>query len=108
VADVYSQRLFEVHGLAGGATLTFTVPSGYTAIVRDIDLYSSPTLSNAEIYISGSSGQTFFYASVAATTKDSPQWRGRQVLYAGETMTIYNGASESWDVTISGYLLANP
>lgn len=108
MADVYSVRFFEDVGLSPGSYLAYTVPDGYVAILRDIDAYSSAGVSDAEIYVEGHLGQTIFYGNVAATSKSNAQWRGRQVLQAGETITITVGASTDWDVTISGYLLVAP
>lgn len=108
MATVYSVRLFQALGLSPGTVVAYTVPAGYRAILRDIDLYSSAGVSNSEIYIEGALGQTIFHAEVAATTQDSPQWRGRQVLYEGETISVNVGGASSWDVTISGYELTLP
>lgn len=108
MATVYSVRFYAAVGLAPGSYTVYTVPPGYTAIVRDIDCYSSAGVSNAEIYFEGNLGQTFFHAEVVATTQDSPQWRGRQVFEAGDTISVNVGGASNWDVTISGYLLALP
>lgn len=105
---VYSVRLYHGLGVSPGTIVAYTVPAGYRAILRDIDCYSSAGVSNSEIYIEGDLGQTIFHAEVAATTQDSPQWRGRQVFEPGETISINVGGASAWDITMSGYLLTLP
>lgn len=107
MATVYSKRLAQALGFPNGSSIVYTVPAGYTAVVRDIDCYTSAGVSNADLFFEGAIGNTFFRAEVVALTQDSPQWRGRQILFAGETLTVNNTSSVSWDFAISGYELAD-
>jgi len=104
---VYSKRLFSAVGFTPQSVVVYITPIGYTAVLRDIDLYNSAGSSNSEIYIEGDKGQTIFHAEVVALTKDSPQWRGRQVFYEGETISVNLPGPDIWDITMSGYELVN-
>ena len=101
---VYSTRFLAEAGFTGEAA--FEVPGGYVAVVRDID---AVVYTGAGYTIqAGIGGLTNFWAittGVVAVT-DSIQWRGRQVLNAGEQLVIATDASA--DFVASGYLLSLP
>jgi len=103
MAYVYSTRFL---GWASSeAVEPYVVPSGYLIIVRDIDVYSGGgAMINWQVYVNAfakfAAGQ-FTIESVAQTA----QWRGRQVLYAGEELVFASDGPT--DGLISGYLLAN-
>lgn len=100
---VYSTRFIAVQGLVGAEV--FTVPVGYVAVVRDINLYNGGGITVTTAIWHGSAGQALALWSSSASASDA-FFTGRQVFYAGETFDITtNGA---WDVTVSGYLLATP
>ena len=87
-------------------TLSYTCPSGFTLVLRDLDTYSNELLETS-VHLIGSEGQTIWYNGFAAG--GNPQyagWRGRQVLTTGEDVTIT--ASGGVDVTLGGYLLVLP
>lgn len=108
MADVYSHRFYSVKGLAPGSSAAIAIDAGRTAVIRTVDCYCSAGASNAQLFIEGDQGQAFFRAEVVALTQDEAQWRGDQVLFENETLTINNPSASPWDVTISGYLLTNP
>jgi hypothetical protein len=83
----------------------FVVPTGEVWIVRDIDAYNNSGSSAADCYfVDAISNGTFYYAKNAAVSKDSVQWRGRQVFGAGGSVYV-NPNGNTWDIRISGYKL---
>jgi hypothetical protein len=100
---VYSARFIAVQGLVG--TETYTVPPGYVAVVRQVNLYNGGGISVTTAIWHGSVGQTLALWASSLTASDA-FFVGAQVFYAGETFDITtNGA---WDATVSGYLLTTP
>lgn len=104
-APVYSSRFIQQVGLDSSAS--FAVPSGFIAVVRDLDAYCNATIGFANLFMEGAIGQTIAWHSWEVTTQDQFQWRGRQVLEPGETLTVVadTGVGVGIDVTVSGYLL---
>lgn len=101
---VYSTRFLEEVGLDGLAS--YTVPAGFTAVLRDLDAYNASGIAVGRIFLLGHLGQTIWFA-VSAEEQDTYQsWRGRQVLLEGEKFTV--NTEVHWDVTVSGYLLTLP
>lgn len=98
---VYSTRFLGVAGLNG--TTAYVVPVGLVAVVRDIDAYANVSVASRELHIIGAAGQTIWWADWNTGDQVARQWRGRQVLEAGESLTVTT--SDLIDVTISGYLL---
>jgi hypothetical protein len=104
IRPIYSTRL-----LAWAADSTpppYLVPTGYVAVVRDIDVWSGGgAMINWQVAVNTiakfAAGQ-FTIESIAQTA----QWRGRQVLNAGEFLVF--SADGVVDGMISGYLLAVP
>jgi hypothetical protein len=84
----------------------YEVPTGYVAIVRDIDIYSGGgAMINWQVAVNGiakfAAGQ-FTILALAQTA----QWRGRQVVRAGEFLVV--SADGAIDGMVSGYLLTLP
>lgn len=103
MSQVYSTRFFAVQGLSG--SLTYTVPAGYVASVKHIDVYCN-TLGGASFTFVGSASQTIYWNDFNDTSGPPyGWWDGMAVFYEGETMTI-KSYGHPMDVTISGYLLA--
>lgn len=103
--SVYSKRFIQEGGLDGSATVT--VPTGVVWIVRDLDsvVHSGDP---GVIVLQGAADQDIWIGDTATTSTTLWYgWRGRQILYAGETLTVLV-ASGSWDVTVSGYELTSP
>jgi hypothetical protein len=83
--------------------VSYTVPAGYRAVVRDIDTYNGGDLLQFASYFEGNDLQTIWGVQWTNVNAWSNQWRGRQVFYAGES--FHFRADSGVDVTISGYLL---
>lgn len=84
----------------------FTVPTGYVAVVRDIDVWSGGgELTNVQVAVNAVAkfwAAQFTIESIAQVA----QWRGRQVLLEGEDLVF--SADGPTDGLISGYLLLSP
>lgn len=102
--NVYSDRFIEELGLNG--TVTYTVPSGFTVVVRDIDCYASAgAINNSHLRFTGYLGETLWFFVVSAQQQASGMWRGRQTFRQGEGFGIVTDAA--FDVRVSGYVLKN-
>lgn len=98
---VYSTRFL---GWAASSTPpAYEVPTGYVAVVRDVDVYSG---GGAMINWKLSINEVATFAAGQFTIEalaQVAQWRGRQVLNAGEVLVF--AADGATDGVISGYLL---
>lgn len=101
---VYSERLAQVLGLSGLELVS--IPAGFTAVLRDFDVYWGGGVIRRAVFLRGAGGQTIFYNSFGDTGGQYASWRGRQVIQAGETFSIFT--EDAMDVTLSGYLLTLP
>lgn len=109
MASVYS-TLFLSGNTTGGAPV-YTVPAGFVAILRDVDVYNN-SLVFAELFLEDSEfGNTIWRvdnnAFIPGSSIGSSQWRGRQVFTEGNGF-LFNASSGTWDVRASGYLLTLP
>lgn len=103
-ASVYSVRFIGTHDLSG--LETYTVPDGHTAVLRDFDAFWGVSTAGALVNLFGSAGQVIYQAAWGINDVGWRNWRGRQVLYEGETLQVFT--SDTIDVSLSGYLLTNP
>lgn len=103
MAGVYSTR-FYIGVLPTALTTVYTVPAGRVAVLRDIDGTNGVAGDQyLLLYIAG-----FFVLNLDANGASSGlaryyNWRGRQVLNAGESIQLQ--ASAGGDIALSGYLL---
>lgn len=103
---VYSTDFLDLHASELG--IGYTVPDGYKAIVRDIDVFFT-ALAVINLNIIGPSGGTFAYFSYIPTEAAFQSWRGRQVFNAGDTFGVTGTVDAgSFDIRVSGYLLTAP
>lgn len=103
VSRVYSTRIWEGRNVN---VLSYTVPSGYRLVLRDIDTFFGGGIGGGAANYVGTLGQTFAYASFTGLISELVSWRGRQVFEPGETIRMVSGPGV--DVTASGYLLELP
>jgi hypothetical protein len=89
-------------GLTG--TKSYVVPTGYTLVVRDIDIAWGSEAFVPFGRVLGDGGQAFAIWNGAALAANIMSWRGRHVMTEGQTLTVSvdNGNA---DVSVSGYLL---
>lgn len=105
---VYSTRFIQQHGLSGHAS--FMVPSGFVAVVRDVDSYIGTPAGFNSLYFHGAIGQTIWWTEATIGQSQYASWRGRQVFEPGELIDVEAdvGGLDAYDVTVSGYLLSLP
>lgn len=103
MAGVYSTSFIAEHALSG--SVVYTVPDGFVAIVRDIDVYVNGDLIATTYYaVDADTDGTFaWFVSPNEADPGLYSWRGRQVFLAGESFAFISG--NVCDVRISGYLL---
>lgn len=103
--SVYSTQFF-LGAMPANGTVIYTVPTGYTVVVRDIELYNGsagPGGCSVQIRVSGALEAVIFLApDMGANTW--AQWQGRAVLNVGQELASGAGASGFLGV-VSGYLL---
>jgi hypothetical protein len=102
---VYSTLLFTGLLPVGTGTL-YTVPSGYVAVVRDIEVWSGATSQAGINFGLLSSG---FYAviwNLEIQPSAWQQWKGRVVAPAGLELQGYGGGQSTIHACVSGYLLS--
>lgn len=100
---VYSTRFLAQHDINVATPAQYTVPVGKLAILRDIDSYHGGLVGNI-LYatLASSPAVVFFQASWAINEQGWRPWRGRQVFYAGDTISLFS--NHNLDVYASGYL----
>lgn len=105
---VYSSRFIQQHGLTTSAS--FAVPSGFVAVVRDLDAFIGTPTGVNDLFMHGALGQAIFWDSAQIGISKYMSWRGRQVFEPGELISVEVnvGALDAFDVTVSGYLLTLP
>jgi hypothetical protein len=106
LSSVYSTRLLATHDQPGITPAVYVVPAGFTLVVVCIDAYFGSALSDRTCFAIGSAGQVFWSESVGPGLAGWRQWTGREVFYAGEDLQLF--ASDTWDLSASGYLLELP
>lgn len=101
---VYSTRFLGWH--AEESPPAFEVPTGYIAIVRDLDVYSAGgDLINWTLSVNSVATFAAGQFTIEALGQVG-QWRGRQVMVAGELLVYQSDGST--DGLVSGYLLTLP
>lgn len=104
MAAIYSTRFLS--GLVHASlNISYTVPSGYVAVVRSISGYNAG--SGAGNFVAFNSASGTLFAVVGVVVDATCNLECRHVLNAGDTLTC----SASWtsgQATVSGYLLSAP
>lgn len=108
---VYSTQLL-AQSFVGSGSASYAVPSGFRAIVRDIDVSVPANLTQgALLLISVGFGPAFFDQEFPSGWNGHLPWRGRQVINTGDTIELaldLGTNPDRVDVVISGYLLSTP
>jgi hypothetical protein len=104
----YSTR-FAV-GTADNSLITqFTAPSGFVAVLRDLEVANSSAGTDSLDVILEVPGPLSVvivrFSDLGASL--TAQWQGRVVMNAGDLLQTFAGAN-TWDFTASGYLLSAP
>lgn len=104
MAAPYSTRfVLAFHSCTGGFDALYTVPLGYRAVVRDVELEATSTGGNMAMAIDS---MAQFHSVPATTALKAEQWTGRVVLNEGERLQIIGTAALGVAVIVSGYLLS--
>jgi hypothetical protein len=89
---------------------SFEVPAGFTAVIREVDLYSVAGESTLYLFIKNSDaapGVTFTTLTVAGINQTA-QWTGRVVVPAGGSIVAETASLGTEDqFYVGGYLLRN-
>lgn len=106
MASVYSTR-FCLHAESTSVYVpVYTVPAGYVAVLRCIDVYFGSVTGDQVIV--DVSGAPFWSTPISTVGSSSVPYRGRQVMQEGEILNVnYVLASGGFaGVMASGYLLS--
>lgn len=104
----YSTR-FAAVTLSAAAPALYTVPEGYTAVIRDMELTNqtgAPVSFAVDVTVPGPLTATMYYNG-AFPAASWVQWTGRVVLNAGDILGASAGAYPV-GLVVSGYLLSSP
>lgn len=104
---VYSTRF--MNGFMEPGIKSYTIPAGYVAVIRDIDVCATGTLSTPVPGVEVDIGGTVFaqLGLPFALQNLSYGWRGRQIANAGEVLNVRTSVG-GWYYSVSGYLLTLP
>jgi hypothetical protein len=102
MAPIYSKKLVNAVYPTPYSAVVYTVPPGTTVVVTDIDFLTSG--SAAQYFIVQVGSADLIWIQRVATGTDTHQWRGKQVLNAGDTITLTNGNVAT--LAITGYVLS--
>jgi hypothetical protein len=103
---VYSTRFTAEYAVSPSAS--YTVPSGFVAVVRDCDAWcqagsTDPWAAWGCTTLGGAVWEEFSAGSI-----NFVGWRGRQVFYEGEVLYILGNSETPMFIILSGYLLTTP
>jgi hypothetical protein len=102
--SVYSTRFLAI--AISSSDGEYEVPSGFVAVVRDVDAWSSGgIIVNWRVSISGDPAFAGGQFTVEALDQFTP-WRGRVIVNAGETIQAITDGPRG--LTVCGYLLTLP
>lgn len=109
MASVYSALLLQ-GTIPFPGHITYTVPAGFRAVVRDIVALRAAAQpgSSAGFFVLGP-GSDFIYAVTAPKARNGVtfHWEGHQIVDVGGLITAA-AEDDSWNVKVSGYLLTLP
>jgi hypothetical protein len=104
--SVYSTQLY-LGQPGSGITTLYTVPSGNTVVVRDVELINTGSAAMSfGLIVRTSGGTQAQWASVSGVAVNSQyQWEGRVVMNPGDEL-ILTTSEAGMQLIVSGYLLA--
>lgn len=94
----------------GAPNNSFEVPSGYTAVVREFDLYTElgGTQATCQLYNTVAPVYVNFAALLAVGAVTTAQWRGHVAVPGGYIIALnVDGLSTGDSAFVGGYLLQN-
>lgn len=107
--NIYTQRLAAGQASTTGFHAAYTVPAGKLVVLRDVVLIQHGiTTGQVSLLLSPTGGGNPFVASVPTVTPEQTyHWDVRQVLYAGDVLTVYNSQG-TVDWLLTGYVFDVP
>lgn len=105
MAGVYSTR-FLLESSTGADSWSTVVPPDEVWILRDIDAIAAADSTQIAVQVAGVYIITLFTSAAPSGDSGHAQWTGRQVINAGETLTV--AVSGEAGVCVSGYSLTAP
>lgn len=103
--SVYSTQFLRARG--ADISVSYTVPAGLVAVVRDISGYIAASSSATEVLVYGGSENVIWLIALGAALDSAFHWNGRQVFVASESFTVVSGAGIDVAAGVSGYLLSS-
>jgi hypothetical protein len=100
---IYSQQLANDSFSAPGTYLLYTVPAATVVVVTNIDYFVEASASAQQSWLELKNAIVAYSISAAAAVV-APQWSGRQVLGAGDTISLFTQGSNP-RVAVTGYVL---
>lgn len=99
---VYSTKFAAGAQASGSTSVVYTVPAGYVAVVRDIEVGAQNAPANSVAI--NLAGVAEIYQAGGIAQYSTAQWKGRVVLNAGDQINV-DAIAGTWTYIISGYLL---
>jgi hypothetical protein len=99
---IYSKLLARGNVGGAGSNLVFTAASGFTTVLRDVEIYMLAATTSCDLVIAGVSTPLHFINGTAGILH--AEWHGRMVMNAGDTCDVnFAGSGGQW--YLSGYEL---
>lgn len=103
---VYSTLFIAVAAMAPDAG--YTVPEGFTAVVRDVSiLFDGTTPTDTACGVYDASTGTYYAYSLMVSNQQYFHWVGHQVQPQGSTFSVIGFGPTEILARVSGYLLTN-
>jgi hypothetical protein len=100
---IYSQALYNANHTTVGSTVVYTVPANTTVVVTDIDgIFTASAVNQVQEVVLKQAIVAFILTAAGGNTPF--QWKGRQVLNAGDKITLVMTGLAS-HIAITGYVL---
>lgn len=115
MASLYSDRLFQASTFTDTDEFVGPVPPGVIWVVRDVDVLF-PDVVEIQTFTFGiepgppeitSPVVKLWSAASTPVQGSSAQWRGRQVLLAGDRLWFQSTGADGVDFAVSGYVLTS-
>lgn len=106
MASVYSTTFLALAGFSGSTS--YTVPPGFVALVTFLSAYVDGVDLSSDLFLEGTAGQAVWWSGTLLAANSYHQWDGKFVAQAGESFGLHTTGADTWDVTVSGYLLSAP
>lgn len=104
MAPIYSHQLHNHAYSAPTSGVVYTVPPGSTVVVTDVDFLFEATAMGEFFDVTLGACIVLFFQS-AGTLTQLLQWRGKQVLNAGDTISVLSQGPAA-TIGITGYVLS--